>query len=304
MLTKKHLELVRHTERVVSQQCPGYDQVCKLDAAGKACVPPSSLSTFYFPAYKADGMPEFNGKGTQITTAVDTVTAFILKSGTYWFTGSDFKPGHPEAKMIRSDLLFGFPLPGFTSITDQAGDAPQQSERYQEFATKCIPILERAREAAAEQGVNFAYGGDGVTKEQIRSAIIQDGLLAGISLTYVFLYIWAHYRSIILALGTLFQIAISLPLGYFFYAYVFQIMYLGPLNGLAIFVAIAIGVDDCFVFTDTFRETEVLSADLGERLAMTYQKVIPPTHTHRATTTHPDYILLAPQSLPCDSPAN
>ena len=57
----------------------------------------------------------------------------------------------------------------------------------------------------------------------------------------------------------------SVAMAYFFYHVVFGIEYMGILNGVSLFVIIGIGVDDIFVFINTFRQA-VENKDLGDRI--------------------------------------
>ena len=60
----------------------------------------------------------------------------------------------------------------------------------------------------------------------------------------------------------------SVAMAYFFYRVVFGIQYMGILNGVSLFVIIGIGVDDIFVFINTFRQA-VDNKDLGSRICHT-----------------------------------
>lgn len=60
----------------------------------------------------------------------------------------------------------------------------------------------------------------------------------------------------------------SVGLAYFFYRVAFGVQYMGILNGISLFVIIGIGVDDIFVFINTFRQA-VDNRDLGSRIVHT-----------------------------------
>ena len=61
--------------------------------------------------------------------------------------------------------------------------------------------------------------------------------------------------SSVLALASVYEIAIALPLSLLAY-HLLGFRYLGALNGIALFLVIGIGVDDCFIFFNTFAQCD------------------------------------------------
>ena len=65
---------------------------------------------------------------------------------------------------------------------------------------------------------------------------------------------------------------LAFPLSWFFYVYVFQIKYFDFLNFLAVFVLLGIGVDDVYIFADTWMQSRLLfQNDMPARMHHTWK---------------------------------
>jgi len=110
----------------------------------------------------------------------------------------------------------------------------------------------------------------------IINILAADGMRAIASFVAVFFYLRIMLGSWFLTAVGMFEIFMSLPLSWLFYSYIFQIKYFSPLNVLAIFIVIAIGADDIFVFMDAYNQSaskgpEVLSS-LESRMSYVYRR--------------------------------
>lgn len=79
-----------------------------------------------------------------------------------------------------------------------------------------------------------------------------------------------------LAAVGMFEIFMSLPLAWFTFSHILQIKYFSPLNILCIFIVIAIGADDIFVFMDAYKQSatkgkEVVSS-LETRMSWVFRR--------------------------------
>ena len=99
-------------------------------------------------------------------------------------------------------------------------------------------------------------------------ALLDDLCLAAISLGLIILLLLILTFSLWLTFMAVFTIVSSVAFAYFFYRVVFGIQYMGILNGVSLFVIIGIGVDDIFVFINTFRQA-VDNKDVGNRIMHT-----------------------------------
>ena len=80
-----------------------------------------------------------------------------------------------------------------------------------------------------------------------------------------------HVEHWFLAVSAFIQMLMAFPITWLAYTYILQSTYIGVLDLLSLFICIAIGVDDVFVFSDAFQKAEVL-ADMADRLGYTYRK--------------------------------
>jgi hypothetical protein len=77
--------------------------------------------------------------------------------------------------------------------------------------------------------------------------------------------------------------AVSVPFVVFFYKLVFGIRYLGVLNGISLFLILGIGVDDSFIFYNTFLQHADVD-DIATRVSVTYRRATKATFITSATT--------------------
>ncbi len=93
-----------------------------------------------------------------------------------------------------------------------------------------------------------------------------DGVKALASFVFVFFYLRIMLGSWFLTAVGMFEIFMSLPLAWVSFSYIFQIKYFSALNVLCIFIVMAIGADDIFVFMDAYKQSANRSPDLLEDL--------------------------------------
>ena len=135
--------------------------------------------------------------------------------------------------------------------------------------------------------VEVLYGGTEIFDYEVQEAITHDAILAIVSLALVvpLIIILSGFSlsSTIIAILTL---ASSFPYAYFVYRVVLGIKAVGLLNLVAPFVIIGIGVDDVFVFLNTFKQAGDLKGvrTLEDRLAYTIIHASKATFLTSATT--------------------
>ena len=230
-------------------------------------------------------MPLFFLGDTYGETVGDVVstTASLAADGVYVYTDRSFDPATGTAKGLRTDFNFGTPAKGYASEKDRP---EKQRAEYKAFIEKEIfPTLS----AAARRGeknrkdggggggdvLGVTFGGPIITEYEIVRALIQDVSLAGFGLAVVAVYMWAHMNgSVFLTLAGMFEIAISFPAAYFLYRVVMGLRYVSILQFLSVFVILGIGVDDVFVFYDTYAQATAATGrdtDLVLRLSYAYK---------------------------------
>jgi hypothetical protein len=80
-------------------------------------------------------------------------------------------------------------------------------------------------------------------------------MLAQLSFIAVFLWIWGQTGSLFIASVGMFEIIASLPLAFFAYRVVFGFSYFAFLNSMCVYIILAVGADDIFVFMDAWKQS-------------------------------------------------
>lgn len=113
-------------------------------------------------------------------------------------------------------------------------------------------------------------------QEEFTRVVNGDLNFAIFSIIVVGCYIWFHTGSAFMAVLSMFQIVMSLPVGFFLYYNIFQIKYYASVNILAIYLALGIGADSVFVASDCWnqsRSNRAIRTILG-RLAFTIDRTV------------------------------
>jgi len=135
--------------------------------------------------------------------------------------------------------------------------------------------------------IEVLYGGTEIFDHEVEEAIHHDQLLAIVSLALVapLVFILSGF-SLFSTLTAICTLASCFPLAFFCYRVVFGIKAVGLLNVVSVFVIIGIGVDDVFVFLNTFKQTSDLEGinTLQDRLAYTIIHASKATFLTSATT--------------------
>eukprot|EP01051_Picozoa_sp_SAG22_P023994 SAG22_NODE_6446_length_854_cov_1.358940_1_plen_220_part_10 len=85
-------------------------------------------------------------------------------------------------------------------------------------------------------------------------------------MAFVFIYLWVHSGSAFLAMCGMAHILMSFPLAFLLYRHLFGIMPFYILSFLAIYIILAIGADDIFVFMDAWRQSEFMGPEVNKNL--------------------------------------
>ncbi|MGH0119111.1 UNVERIFIED_CONTAM: hypothetical protein FKN15_031444 [Acipenser sinensis] len=115
--------------------------------------------------------------------------------------------------------------------------------------------IQRQGQGGCLDHVKVLYGGTELFDYEVRRTFHNEMLLAFISGACIALlvYILTSF-SVFLSFFGIASIGLSCLVALFLYHVVFGVRYLGILNGVSAFVIIGIGVDDVFVFINTFRQ--------------------------------------------------
>eukprot|EP01064_Diplonema_japonicum_P003493 TRINITY_DN12245_c0_g2_i3.p1 TRINITY_DN12245_c0_g2~~TRINITY_DN12245_c0_g2_i3.p1 ORF type:complete len:1343 (+),score=373.17 TRINITY_DN12245_c0_g2_i3:47-4030(+) len=105
--------------------------------------------------------------------------------------------------------------------------------------------------------VDVLYVADGILFKKFLDIIMRDALLAIVSFMFVYLYLQIHTGSFFLATLGMIQVIMPFPMGYFVYRVLFQVKAFYGLSGLTLYIVLAIGADDIFVFMDNWVQANV-----------------------------------------------
>lgn len=112
--------------------------------------------------------------------------------------------------------------------------------------------------------------------DEIIVLIVGDMLLAAISFAVVGFYMWFQTGSLWIAMFGMLEISISLPMALWIYTYVFGIEYFDTMCALALYIVMAIGADDVFIWFDAYKQSAhegpEISSSLETRFIWAWKK--------------------------------
>nr|XP_020637821.1 protein dispatched homolog 3 isoform X1 [Pogona vitticeps] len=227
------------------------------------CSPPSSLMTYFFPTERG-GKIYYDGLGQDLADIRGSLELAMTHPEFYWYVDEGLSAENMKSSLLRSEILFGAPLPSYSSVEDRW---EEQRRKFQSFVVTYVALL--AKQSTSK--VQVLYGGTDLFDYEVRKTFNNDMLLAFISSSCiaVLVYILASC-SVFLSFFGIASIGLSCLVALFLYHVVFGIQYLGILNGVAAFVIVGIGVDDVFVFINTYRQATHLK-DPNLRMIHTIQ---------------------------------
>ena len=245
MLDQKRLERIRDIEQRF-RRFEDFTKWCKKDKhLFVACVPPNSLMTYIYPRVNPDTCRvSYDGLGDKLVRPLGVSLESIQSlDNPDWF----FSQGHTtgSSTLLRSEFEFAL-------------DHDPSDQEKDEFRTWMRRIQKPMLEMQGD-GVNIYFGGDMMTELQMLDQLYRDMTFAGVSFLLVLIYTAVHTESLVLAVMSMLMIALSFPVALFFY-YMLNVggnAKLGILNALSIYIITGIGVDDCYVFLDAFKQCRV-----------------------------------------------
>ena len=93
------------------------------------------------------------------------------------------------------------------------------------------------------------------------------------SILFVSFWIFIHTSSFFVTIFSMLQIILSMTFSFLFYRLLFGITYFTQLHGCAIFLALGIGADDIFVFTDAWKQSKNIKNKF-DRLDVTMKRTL------------------------------
>ena len=268
MLTEDRIQYVKYVEQEVSQH-KDYSRFCLMTRSrtyeeGWQCTPPNSITTYFYPSI-LNGERVFDGNGPRSKDSITDVLkyAFSVSPKSYWFVDEEFTPENMKTNHIRSQFLFGFPIKGYR---DWSYTREEQRRLYKEFIVSYIPILEKK----STDSVKVYFGSTDLYDHQAYTLFLEDLQLALAALAIVYLYMSLHTFSFVLALFAGGCILGSVGVTYFIIRVILGHVKMNVLNGISLFVILGIGVDDAFVFIDTYKQMGYIDSP-HKRLKKTFE---------------------------------
>jgi len=265
IFTRERIETIHRIETNVIHM-PEFADFCFKDYSQQRvwgrvlhCDSLNSIVSKYF--YQSSSVDD--ATNDQLVVNFDaTVRAVLSSPFDFLYTDGHANQTFFESTFLKSELSFGMPLPGYNDVDDRR---EEQEDKFDQFLVRLVGKLSHL----STEKVQVLYGGTDVFDYEVSSAFWHDIRLALISVvTIIILMFILMSFSIWLTFWGFVTIVLSFPLAYFFYRVVFNVVALGMLNGAAAFVVIGIGVDDVFVFVNTFRQAQSIS-QLSDRMIHT-----------------------------------
>ncbi|KAJ9465286.1 Circumsporozoite protein [Diplonema papillatum] len=190
----------------------------------------------------------FDGRGDVMQPVGTSLLSALTGSNSasvQWFTGSDLDVESMSVATLRTEVAFGAP-----TRTGYGDDG------VEDFLFDFVDAAWDHEGILSAAGVSLSYGGQIVTDAEVMACLIRDAQLAFASVVIVFAYLFLHLSSLFLATAGIVQLLITFPASVFIYSFVFGESYLGAMNVLSFYIMIGIGVDDLFVFSNSFLHCE------------------------------------------------
>ncbi|XP_074162384.1 protein dispatched homolog 3 [Sminthopsis crassicaudata] len=255
IFTTERLVTIHEIERKIMDH-PGFREFCWKPhevlkdlplGSYSYCSPPSSLMTYFFPTERG-GKIYYDGMGQDLADIRGSLELAMTHPEFYWYVDEGLSAENLKSSLLRSEILFGAPLPNYYSVEDRW---EEQRTKFQSFVVTYVAML--AKQSTSK--VQVLYGGTDLFDYEVRRTFNNDMLLAFISSSCIAALVYILTScSVFLSFFGIASIGLSCLVALFLYHVVFGIQYLGILNGVAAFVIVGIGVDDVFVFINTYRQ--------------------------------------------------
>jgi len=235
----------------------------------------------------------------QVTELVSYMIQLDVYRGSVIFGyDTNFSTENPVSQFSRGILFWGGPLNVRDDIeggdedgdttTDEDDEAKQEQDE-EDLKDYIVDNFLDDMDALAEEDnhrqLNSYYFMGALIFDVLIDIVAKDGMLAMISLAFVFVWLRINTGSFFLAGVGLLEIFFSIPVAWFIYSTVFQIEYFAFLNALSIFIVAAIGADDIFIFMDAYKQSKYRDPDNLESLETRMSWVFRRTGTAMAITS-------------------
>ena len=230
--------------------------------------------------------------GAALTQRAEDLAVFFskvhIKPYLSFFFDKGFSEDNPHLKYTRGFMQFGGPMEGFEdcSYFGEEEYKVQEDALVDWFQWQIRPEFQKNEESDEpntdpERGatggqVEITYLLGSLLGSEVVALLVGDVLLAELSFLIVGFYMWFQTGSLWISMFGMAEITISLPLGYWVYSYIFAIEYFDPICMLVLYVVMAIGADDVFIWFDAYKqsgyEAPEISGSLETRFIWAWRK--------------------------------
>lgn len=231
----------------------------RTDFSGKVCSIESNCCTSLECPFRIDACkngtsecPLLDGRNNTIRNIEIVKQDLILNSkrGVRGIVTSKFSKENPTSAYSQAWMQFGFPLEGFQ---DEEDKKDKQHDIFNKWALKIDHELQDMNKEFDD--FEMIWFGSFLFEGLLNELLMHDVLLAVGSMIFVVFWIMFHTQSVFLALAGMLHILMALPLAGGILP-VFGIKEITPLSFLGIYIILAIGADDIFVFVDHFKHVK------------------------------------------------
>jgi hypothetical protein len=215
---------------------------------------------------------------TGASAAAKLDSSLAVMAATPWslsMVGKEFSATNRESDVIQLAMSFGGPVCTWGTVIPGHESRPNDREKYcydhsgedsaaqsKLFETWAVDNLKDELDTGAtvmaleyEHNVETLFFFPIIAFQEILDVLMHDGFLAMGSVSFVYCYMWFHSGSAFIAAAGMLHIMMSFPLAFCLYRFVFGITPVYVLSFLSIYIILAIGADDVFVFIDAWRQS-------------------------------------------------
>ncbi|XP_040317217.1 protein dispatched homolog 3 isoform X2 [Herpailurus yagouaroundi] len=181
IFTSERLVTIHEIERKIMDH-PGFREFCWKPhevlkdlplGSYSYCSPPSSLMTYFFPTERG-GKIYYDGMGQDLADIRGSLELAMTHPEFYWYVDEGLSAENLKSSLLRSEILFGAPLPNYYSVDDRW---EEQRAKFQSFVVTYVAML--AKQSTSK--VQVLYGGTDLFDYEVRRTFNNDMLLAFIS---------------------------------------------------------------------------------------------------------------------------
>ena len=183
---------------------------------------------------------------------------------------------NPVTRYTKGFYAYGAPLEGFTNYIESQARTQQQAQYQRWWTTEKFRSLYPEGASPLWPTGRPTVLNTALLLSEIIIVLVGDGIRAVAPCILVFLIVWLQTGSLLLATVTLTEIILSLTTAIFVTTSILQIKWVSFQCALALYIVLAIGADDVFVFVDAYKQSfyrgKIVNASLETRMSWVYRR--------------------------------